>query len=140
MLKNCQRDSTTQSHKRQVWLQILAPIIFIALVALGLIILAIVTATGSAATTGLIASISLMIILLPLMLISVVVVVLLVFVNIGLVKLINILPFYSLKFQTHFYSVITALMRLASSITMPIINTKSQVSGFSTGLKKTSSK
>jgi len=131
------RDSdkaTQQTHKRQMWLQILVPLIFFSILAVIGIIFAVLNTSGVLEKTGQLASIALIIIILPTLLVLFLALVLLFGINFGIYKVINIIPLYSLKFQTHFYRIINALVQLTKSITNPIINTRSLLSGFKSGI------
>jgi len=126
--------TTQQTHKRQMWLQILMPLIFFFILAVVGIIFAVLSTSGALEKTGQFASIALIVIVLPTLLMLFLALTLLVGINFGINKLINIIPMYSLKFQTHFYKIIIALVQATKSITNPIITTRSRVSGFKNGV------
>jgi len=131
------RDSdktTQQTHKRQMWLQILVPLIFFSILAVVGIVFAVLSTSGALENTGQFASIALIIIILPILLMSLLALALLVGIIFGISKVINIIPMYSLKFQTYFYKIIIALVQVSNSITNPIINTRSRLSGLKSGI------
>ncbi len=131
------RDSdktTQQTHKIQMWLQILVPLIFFSILAVVGIVFAVLSTSGALENTGQFASIALIIIILPILLMSLLALALLVGIIFGISKVINIIPMYSLKFQTYFYKIIIALVQVSNSITNPIINTRSRLSGLKSGI------
>ncbi len=125
---------TQQTHKRQMWLQILVPLIFFSILAVVGIVFAVLSTSGALENTGQFASIALIIIILPILLMSLLALALLVGIIFGISKVINIIPMYSLKFQTYFYKIIIALVQVSNSITNPIINTRSRLSGLKSGI------
>ena len=132
---NLNSDKTTQqTHKRQMWLQILVPLIFFSILAVVGIVFAVLSTSGALENTGQFASIALIIIILPILLMSLLALALLVGIIFGISKVINIIPMYSLKFQTYFYKIIIALVQVSNSITNPIINTRSRLSGLKSGI------
>jgi hypothetical protein len=115
------RSPSLLRHKRQLWWQILLPVLLAILFGLAVAVLVVMDGLSGSAQTRLWADISTIWLVIPLLALAMIVVVILVILILGLDRLTRLLPGYTGRIQGFFARAATRVTRIINGVARPII-------------------